>query len=158
MSGANLYSGRSALASGWSAVDEFAIGCEVEPTTATAFQLAPRSFVVARQAGSEAANDQASGGPLAHLPSRLHFLEGPSSGPLMQQRWVSEVDSAWKWELEIRYDHEAVEAMLTASQPSNGKASQFVWKSYAPWNSFGSNQLEPAHLGDDAAPLTVAAV
>lgn len=154
----------SPFGSGWHAADAFLIECEVEQSTALAFQLAPRLFVVSRHSpaatgsSTESGEFVESGGPLEHLPPHLSFRETSAAAGRSQQQWVSEDDGPWKWELVVRHDAAAVEAILTARQSSDGRqTARHVWKARGGWDSFGINRLDPDHSGCEAVALIIAA-
>ena len=164
-SGHRIVASGSPVGSGSCDADVLFIGSEVEQETALAFQLAPRRFVVSRQGRGalkrksvKAAKSPNFRGPLDHLPLHLTFCDPALSASFAQQRWVSDDDGPWRWELIVRHDGVAIEAILTASRILEGaRAVSHIWKARTGWDSFGSNQLDPDHSGDDAVPVVVSA-
>lgn len=148
----------SRYASGLQSADGFFIGCEVDQSAAMAFQLAPRTFVMARvRAGEPTDVAIECGGPLDYLPN-LAFLECSNGDRGREQHWASEDAGSWQWKLVVRHGGETVAVTLTAVQVSpSGAAREYLWKTADGWDPFGVNVLEPRHSGDHAAPLIVAA-
>jgi hypothetical protein len=161
------------FASGWHAAGAFWVDYEVEQVTATAFQLAPRLFILTRAAQGEPAQSFSAqpqpSGPLDELPPHLSFRECVTDDLPVRQQWISDDVGSWRWELIVEHDRSgvrqgelAVEAMvtaiLTASLASQlAEEQRYVWKARAGWDPFGTNLFEPDHSGSHAELLMIAA-